>query len=108
MRHTALYFHLSAAGAGLLIGSLDFLCRESFPALLFTALGGVLLGWLAPRLRFRLAVGLGVCVPLAVIMGMALRQHPARPHFVFLDARAVPIALIGASIGAWLHTQSSP
>src|SRR5262249_50093578 len=43
----------------------------------------------------------GLAVPAAVAVGMALRLQPARPHFIFLDARAVIPALGAAWLGTW-------
>lgn len=99
---------LTATALGWGIGALDFLATDFCPAVVLSAFGGCILGWLFPTQRGRLAVWLGVCVPIAIIAGMALHQHPARGHFVFIDARAVLIALLGAAIGGWLHGKASP
>jgi hypothetical protein len=94
---------LSTTLLGLLLGAIDFLSPDFRPILILSALGGGILGWFFPSHRWKLAIWLGLCIPIAIIAGMALRYHPARGHFVFVDARAIVPALLGASIGGWLQ-----
>jgi hypothetical protein len=86
-----------AAGMGLLIGAVDFVSPHFLPAVALSILGGGALGLRYPERYWKLAVLLGFCVPVAVVFGMASGHHPARGHFVLIDARAILLALLGAT-----------
>jgi hypothetical protein len=97
----------AATVTGLLIGAIDFLAPHPWPVLVLALLAGIVAGTFAPDTRWKLAVYIGLCVPVAITAGMALHQRPTRGHFVLVDARAVLPALIGAGIGGWLYNRSS-
>jgi hypothetical protein len=104
---------ITATTGGLLIGAVDFRSPVAWPAILMAVVGGGIIGALWPTRRWKLAAWFGLCVPIAIIAAMAMRYHPARGHFVFLDARASPLALLGAAIGGmrdrrWARKRSEP
>lgn len=96
---------LITTALGLLIGIADFVSPDFRVVLILMLLGGGVIGFYFSAWRWKLAVWLGLCVPIAIIAGMALRQSPVRGHFVFVDARAVIPAMLGASLAGGLRSR---
>lgn len=100
--------YLAAALLGAVAGWLDF--QSGAPAfyLAFLIPAAAALGFAWPSRSWRLTLVLGLAVPTTIILGMALRLQPARPHFVLADARAVIPALAAAWVGAWIRQREAP
>lgn len=102
LRSNYAVLNLACLGAGCLIGLADFTLITPVFALVSVVLCGFVLGCFCPRPWWPAAV-LGFGLPLAVAGAMAMHGRPLRHHFVFVDARAVPICLAAALVGWVMH-----
>ena len=89
---------LACLAAGGLIGLADFTLITPIFALTGVALCGSVLGYFCRR-PWAAAICLGFAVPVAVVLMMALRASPTRHHYVFVDARAIPLCMFAAGVG---------
>ncbi len=78
----------------------DFTLITPVFALTGVVLCGTILGYFCPK-PWISAACFGVGVPIAITVLMALHGTPTRHHYVFLDARAIPLAE-AAALGGML------
>jgi hypothetical protein len=88
-----------AIAMGLALGAIDMVVATPVIAIAGAFLGGIAFGRWRPK-PLKVAALFGFFEPVGVIVMMAMGMHAARHHFVFIDARSILIAMVGAAIGA--------
>ena len=85
-RRIALSF--SAMLAGCAMGLCDFTLVSPIFAIVGLVTAGILMGSFVTK-PIQPAIWLGFGVPLAIVVQMAMREHPIRPHYVLIDALGI-------------------